>query len=129
MNRFRSFVAATLIVSMTGLALPLPANAAMLPTESAVSAGVQDRIATLLERSDVRARLQTLGVSPSDVKARVAAMTDDEAAQLAGKLDSIPAGGDAAGAIVGAAILVFIVLLITDILGLTHVFPFTKPIR
>jgi hypothetical protein len=129
MYRFRSFVAATLIVSMTGLALPLPANAAMLPTESAVSAGVQDRIATLLERGDVRARLQTLGVSPSDVKARVAAMTDDEAAQLAGKLDSIPAGGDAAGAIVGAAILVFIVLLITDILGLTHVFPFTKPIR
>ena len=129
MNRFRSFVAATLIVSITGLGLPLPANAAMLPTDSAVAAGVKDRIATLLERSDVRAQLQTLGVSPSEVKARVAAMTDDEAAQVAGKLDSIPAGGDAAGAIVGAAILIFIVLLITDILGLTHVFPFTRPIR
>jgi hypothetical protein len=129
MNRCRSFVAATLIVSITALGLPLPANAAMVPTDSAVTASVEDRVATLLERSDVRARLQTLGVSPSEVKARVAAMSDDEAAQIAGKLDNLPAGGDAAGAIVGAAILVFIVLLITDILGLTHVFPFTRPIR
>jgi hypothetical protein len=129
MNRCRSFVAATLIVSITALGLPLPANAAMVPTDSAVTASVKDRVATLLERSDVRAQLQTLGVSPSEVKARVAAMSDDEAAQIAGKLDNLPAGGDAAGAIVGAAILVFIVLLITDILGLTHVFPFTRPIR
>jgi hypothetical protein len=129
MNRFRSCVAATLIVCVAGLGLPLPASAAMVPTDSAVSAGVKDRIATLLERSDVRAQLQALGVSPSEVKARVAAMSDDEAAQVAGKLDSLPAGGDAAGAIVGAAILVFIILLITDILGLTHVFPFTKPMK
>ena len=33
------------------------------------------------------------------------------------------------GAVVGALLLVFIILLITDILGFTHVFPFTKPIK
>jgi hypothetical protein len=63
-------------------------------------------------------------VSPEDVKARVAALTDDEAAQLAGRIDSLPAGG-----ILGLILLVFIILLVTDILGLTKVFPFTRPVR
>jgi hypothetical protein len=56
----------------------------------------------------------------------VAALTDEEAAQLAGKLDRLPAGGDG---IVGVLLIVFLVLLITDILGLTKIFPFTKPVR
>jgi hypothetical protein len=56
-------------------------------------------------------------------------MTDEEAARLAARVDSLPAGGDGIGALVGAALLVFLVLLLTDILGFTHVFPFTKPIK
>jgi len=56
---------------------------------------------------------------------RVAAMTDEEAAQLAAQLDSLPAGGS----IVGAIVLVFLVLLITDILGFTKIFPFTRSVR
>ncbi|MGE5338534.1 MAG: PA2779 family protein, partial [Gemmatimonadota bacterium] len=51
--------------------------------------------------------------------------TDDEAQQLAQRLDQLPAGGDAIGVIV----FIFVLLLITDILGLTKVFPFTRPIR
>jgi hypothetical protein len=62
------------------------------------------------------------------VKARVAALTDDEVAQLAAKIDSLPAGADGGG-LIGALVLIFIVLLITDILGLTKIFPFTRPIR
>ena len=41
----------------------------------------------------------------------------------------MPAGGDGIGALVGAAVLIFLVLLLTDILGFTHVFPFTKSIK
>jgi UPF0716 family protein affecting phage T7 exclusion len=52
-------------------------------------------------------------------------MTDDEAAQLAAQLDSLPTGGS----IVGAIVLVFLVLLITDILGFTKIFPFTRSVR
>jgi hypothetical protein len=77
----------------------------------------------------VRAQLESMGVNQADAKARVATMIDDEAAQLAAKIDNLPAGGDAAGALIGALLIVFIVLLITDILGVTHVFPFTKPIK
>ena len=104
------------------LALPFPAQAAMLATDS----GQRGEIHRLLERADVQARLEAHGVSAADVKARVAAMTDDEVAQLAARIDSLPAGGES---ILGAIVLVFVILLITDILGFTKIFPFTKPIR
>jgi hypothetical protein len=68
-------------------------------------------------------------VSPQDVKARVAALSDAEVTSLAGKIDSMPAGGDALGAVLWLALVIFLVLLITDILGLTKVFPFTRPVR
>ena len=58
------------------------------------------------------------------MKARVAALTDEEAAKLAAEMDSLPSGG-----IIGAILFVFLVLLITDILGLTKIFPFTRPVR
>jgi hypothetical protein len=118
-----------LIVAMAALAVPQQSYAAMLSTGSAMASAERDRIATVLNRADVRAQLESMGVKPADVDARLAALTDREAAQIAAQIDSLPAGGDAVGAIVGAALLVFIVLLITDLLGFTHVFPFTKPIR
>jgi hypothetical protein len=126
MNLFRRFVSLFLVLCM---ALPLPAQAGMLPTDAAITSDTKERIASFLERSDVRAQLESMGVNPADAKARVASLTDDEAVRLAGQIERMPAGADAAGAIVGAIILVFIVLLITDLLGLTKVFPFTRPIR
>jgi len=126
---FRSTLAATLIVSIAGLGLPVPAQAGMLSTDQAVASPARERIASMLERHELQDGLAAYGVKASDVKARVAAMTDDEVAQLAGQIDQAPAGGDAAGALIGAAVLVFLVLLITDILGYTHVFPFTKSMR
>jgi uncharacterized protein DUF6627 len=125
----RRFVSAVLILSMLGMGLPLPAQAGMLPTDAVVSPAAKERITGFLDRSDVRAQLESMGVSPVEAKARVASLTNDEAAQLAAKIDNLPAGGDAAGALIGALLIVFIVLLITDILGVTHVFPFTKSIK
>ena len=45
-----------------------------------------------------------------------------EAAQMADRLDEMPAGAS----VVGALFAVFVILLVTDILGLTNVFPFTR---
>jgi hypothetical protein len=125
----RRLVSVVLIVSLLGMGLPLQAQAGMLPTDSVVASAAKERVTTFLNRSDVRAQLESMGVNPADAKARVASLSDDEAAQLAAKIDNLPAGGDAAGALIGALLIVFIVLLITDILGVTHVFPFTKPIK
>lgn len=125
----RRFISLVLIVVIAGMGLPLQAQAGMVPTAAVASSPAKERIIGLLERSDVRAQLATLGVNPADAKARVAALTDDEAAQLAARMDSMPAGGDGIGAVLGVAVLIFLVLLLTDILGFTHVFPFTKPIK
>jgi hypothetical protein len=73
----------------------------------------------------VLAQLQKEGVTAGDAKARVNALTDDEAHMIAGKLDQLPAGGD----ILDVVLFVFILLLITDILGFTKVFPFTRSIN
>jgi len=123
-TQFRRLVAGLVIVSLT--ALPLPVQAGMVATDAAINTGHHERIFSLLDRADVQARLQAYGVSPGDVKARVAALTESEAAQIAGEIDALPAGGNA---LVGAIVLVFLVLLITDILGYTKIFPFTRPVR
>jgi hypothetical protein len=115
----KRLISSLLIVCLAGLGLPV--HAGMLPTDAANPE--RSRVLTVLERSDVQAALQAHGVSPADVKARVAAMTDDEVTQLAGQFDSLPAGGSDVLTII---LVVFIVLLITDLLGLTHIFPFTS---
>lgn len=121
----RRFIASLLILSLASLGVAAPAQAAMVATDTAVAATERGRISSLLDRADVRAQLQAYGVDAADVKMRVAAMTDEEAAQLAAQLDSLPTGGS----IVGAIVLVFLVLLITDILGFTKIFPFTRSVR
>lgn len=119
----RRLIASLLIVC---IALPLPSQAAMVATDSALAGAQREQVNLFLQRTDVQAKLQSFGVNPDDVKARVAALNDDEVSQLAARIDSLPAGG---ADIIGAILLVFIILLITDILGLTKVFPFTKPMR
>ena len=121
---FRRFIASLLVLSIAGLGLPLPVHAGMVGTDAALGSAERERIVTFLEREDVRQQLHAQGVAPADVKARVAALTDEEAAQLAAQMDSMPAGG-----VLGLILVVFLVLLLTDILGFTKVFPFTRPVR
>ena len=119
----RRLIATMLVICM---AVPLPSQGAMLATDAALGAAQRDEITRLLDRADVQSRLEAYGVKAEEVKARVAALNDAEVAQLAAQIDSLPAGGDS---ILGLLVLVFVILLITDILGLTKIFPFTRPIR
>jgi hypothetical protein len=123
-RRFQRLIASMLTVCLAGVTLPV--HAGMLPTDAAVTNGERARVSSFLERDEVRAQLQAKGVSAAEVKARVAAMTNEEVGQLAGQIDSLPAGG---ADILGVLLTVFIVLLITDILGFTKIFPFTRSIR
>ena len=118
----RRLIASLLVIC---IALPLPTQAAMVATDKALGSSEREHVNQLLARADVQARLSQYGVNAGDVQARIAAMSDDEVAQLSSKMDAMPAGGD----ILGVIVLVFLVLLLTDILGFTKVFPFTKPIK
>lgn len=97
--------------------------------ESPQAASDRDKVMSFLARDDVRQQMQDLGVEPAEAEARVAAMSDAEVQELAGKLENAEAGEGPLGAIIGAAVFVFVVLLITDILCFTDVFPFTKCAR
>ena len=96
--------------------------------EQPVAASSQQKVMEFAEREDVKTTLAEMGVEPQVLKERIASLTDEEAATMANRIDSMPAGGDAVGAIVGAAVFIFIVLLITDLLGFTKVFNFTRKI-
>jgi hypothetical protein len=130
MPTIRRSVALLSAVCVLGTSLPLPAFAdapsSLVTTEEIVrDTQIQQRVAELLARDEVRAALVERGVDPAQVRARVDALTADEAQQLAERLDQLPAGGD----VLGVLFAVFLILLITDILGLTKVFPFTRPVR
>ena len=122
----RRVISAILVMCLLGVGFP--ANAGMISTDAALSTPEGARVLSVLERADVRAQLQSLGVKPDDVSARLAALSNAELAQLADRLDQLPAGGDALGAVLGAAVLIFLVLLFTDLMGWTKVFPFTKKV-
>jgi len=125
-----SFCSYVLILSMLSLSLWTPtAQASMISNEQLTTsqAAQQGRVHLLqiLDRQDVRQQLQAKGVDMEAARSRVDALTDDEVATLNSKLDNLPAGGD----IVGTAVFLFLVLLVTDILGFTKIFSFTRPIH
>lgn len=79
-----------------------------------------------LDRADVVQALQDRGVDPAEARARVAALSDEQAQWMASQIDQAPAAGSD---ILGVLVFLFVLLLITDILGLTKVFPFTRSAR
>ncbi|GAB5604382.1 PA2779 family protein [Sideroxyarcus sp. TK5] len=126
---FMRWTSRVMMVLMTCMAMPLTANAAMVETDVVVDHALAEqgraKIMALVNRDDVRAQLEDRGVTTEQAQARVDALTDEEVLQVAGKLDQLPAGGD----ILGTAVFIFIVLLVTDILGYTKIFPFTRSVR
>lgn len=107
--------------------------AALVPTEAAIEVRsaeeARELIHRLLAREEVQSQLMLRGIDPAEARARVDSLSDAEAIAVANHVDQLPAGGSTVGIIVGAILLVFLVLLITDLLGLTNVFPFVKKHR
>ena len=129
MNTFKRLTASILIASTAMLGMPMVAQAGIVSSEQSFAPQTQTdaraKVNAVLAREDVRAGLAERGLSAELAQDRVKAMTDEEVATLAGRIDQAPAGGD----ILGVLFTVFIILLITDILGLTKVYPFTRTIR
>jgi hypothetical protein len=129
MKNIKKFISSSLIVCLTAASLPFGAQARIVSTEEAIApvatTSSRDTVNRFLARDDVRQAMLGQGLSVEAATQRVAAMSDAEVAQLAGRVEQAPAGGD----VLGLMFTVFIVLLVTDILGLTKVFPFTRSVR
>jgi Family of unknown function (DUF6627) len=79
------------------------------------------RVQAFLQREDVRAQFAALGVNGDEAAARVATLSDAEVQRISDRMDTMPAGQID---VLGLVLTVLIVLLVTDLLGVTHVYPF-----
>lgn len=106
----------------------LPVQAAMVSTpdvlQSQQSEYDRQQLVELLDREDVQKQLLDYGVAPEQVQERVNNMTDAEVAQLNDQIADMPAGG-----ILGAILLIFVVFVITDVIGATDIFSFIHPVN
>lgn len=120
---FRKAVAGVLALHMGVLGLAVSsAQAATVSTQMQLSAaqgnGLRDQVLQALAQDDVQRQLIARGVDPADARARVAALSDSELADLQRQIDEMPAGSGAL-AVVG---IVAIVLLVLDLAGVLNIF-------
>ena len=109
----KSLLSRLLIVSM--MLLPFQTVQAGMVGAEQVSAAAsaqasRDALLGTLARADVASQLQAMGVDTNAAKARVGAMTDDEARSLHSQIESLPAGAGSGGWIF-VAVVAFAVLL------------------
>jgi hypothetical protein len=125
---FKKFCSLLLAAALLGTQVA-PVQAGMVGTAQVLAAEQgrldRDELVSLLEREDLQRQLSALGVDVQHAKVRVAALTDAEVARINQRLSELPAGGNA----LGVVLFIFLVLIITDALGVTDIFPFVHPIN
>lgn len=120
---FRKLVVNPLLAGSLALSMVVtPATAGVISTQQALSAelraSTETDVRSSLARDDVRQAMQQLGVDPAEADTRIASLSDAELLRMQGELDRLPAGGDAL-AVIGV---VFLVLLILELVGVTNIF-------
>jgi hypothetical protein len=108
--------------------------AAMIGTETVMDSarGQEARayLQQLLAREDVQAALIAHGIDPMEAKSRIDALSDDEVIRIADQIDQLPSGGTSfLGVLLVVTLVLFLVLVILDLTGVTDVFPFIKSQR
>jgi len=93
---------------------PLSGYAGVVTTDQLLAAeqapAARETLRNLARRSDVRQELALIGISPDAAQARVNAMTDAEVARIAGRIDSLPAGGASIWAIIVGLLIIELII-------------------
>ena len=104
--------------------------AAMIDTETVIDMArgqeARDCLNQIVTRQDVKAVFISYGIDPLEAKARLDTLSDTEIVRLYDQIEQLPAGGSDLGTAFIVIGVVFIILFITDILGFTDVFSFTR---
>ena len=99
------------------------AQAAMVGTQAVVQEQQirhdRTQISALLQQDQAVEAMQSLGVDPEMVQERVASMTAEELTAFNDQVEQMQAGGSALGVIA----VIFLVLILLDLLGVTDIFP------
>lgn len=108
-----------LLAAATLAATTLPvqsAQAEIVTTDRAIERqdveAERARVEGFLAREDVREQLTGMGIDADEAAKRVGSMSDAEIAQIAGKIDALPAGQARRGSIVLVLLLVVLILLV-----------------
>ena len=122
-NRLMNRVLASILVVNTALlGVPGAAMAGTVGTHAMLQMETRqakvDELQQAMLRDDVRQALVALGVTPEAAQERIATLTDRELLALEQQIDTLPAGGSLL-AVIGV---VFVILLILDLTGVTNVF-------
>ena len=83
----------------------------------------KQQVLSFVDSAEVQSKLIELGVSPSEAKQRIANMTNQELEALNNEINEMPAGG-----IVSTIVTVLVVVAVLDLMGITDVYPFIRPI-
>jgi Family of unknown function (DUF6627) len=83
----------TALVAVVFTCLAGAATAEIVTTEQVLPQADRERVHEFLNREDVEDRLKQLGVTPAEARKRVDAMTPEEIRTVAGKMDTLAAGG------------------------------------
>ena len=89
-----------------------------------VSVDARAYVNAVLSREDVTSALMAQGIDAGEAMLRTQALSDAEILNLAGHMETLPAGAGGFETLLFVALIVFLVLLFTDIAGATDIFPF-----
>jgi hypothetical protein len=107
----------------------LPAQAAMIGNQQIVNQDQSHQTRTdlqqLFEQETARQQLQAWGVNPDQIRSRIDSLTDAELARINQQVNDLQAGGS----VLGILLVIFIVFVITDVIGATDIFPFIHPVK
>jgi len=120
----------SIILSITLMSMSFTsAQAAMISNDQVINHlqhnSARTELLQTINRADVKEQLLNMGVKAADIESRIKLMTHEEIAQLNQQIDELPAGGD----VLGVILIIFIVFVITDVIGATDIFPFIKPVN
>jgi len=80
----------------------------------------------VLSREEVQSAFIAQGIDVKEAMSRTRALSDAEIVKLAEHMENLPAGGGTLETVLIVLLIVFLVLLFTDIAGATDVFPFVN---
>ena len=104
--------------------------AAMIGTETVIDVAkgqeARDYLNRMMMREDVQSAFKSYGITPLEAKARLDTLSDAEIMRIYHQMEQLPAGGSSLGTAFIAVGVIFVILFITDLLGYTDVFSFTR---
>jgi hypothetical protein len=130
LRKMSAILSPLLVAVLVYTAIPTPAFAGIVSTDDLIDAQTasdnRGKVSAFLAREDVRRHMESMGVDPNQIGSRLGTMSDREVSSLAQQIDQMPAGQGAIGLIIVVAVVVALVLLITDIIGATNVYSFVN---